>query len=176
MGGKTLASCSYSSANIINVTQVILPVEIVLCIVSCNVASFSRLQVELAITIFIGTRKGLVHNFPRCNITISSLHHTINPSFQGRGKSFLLFLICKRNGIRLSNLANSNRMNIQSSISCLRLKNDVIITTFYFRHFDFYRMTTCSDRHFGCNSLSCAIPTILHGEFYTTCILIRSKV
>ena len=34
MGGKTLASCSYSSANIINVTQVILPVEIVLCIVS----------------------------------------------------------------------------------------------------------------------------------------------
>ena len=34
MGGKTLASCSYSSANIINVTQIILPVEIVLCIVS----------------------------------------------------------------------------------------------------------------------------------------------
>ena len=134
------------------------------------------LQVELAITIFIVTRKGLVHNIPRCNITISSLHHTINPLAHCISKTRFLLFVRKRNRIRLSNLANSNRMNIQSSISCLRLKNDVIITTFYFRHFDFYRMTTCSYRHFGCNSLSCATPTILHGEIYTTCILIRSKV
>ena len=67
---KALASCSYSSANIIKVTQVILPVEIVLGIIGRNCTTCGRLEIIETIAILEGT---LILKLPSKSVTAPTL-------------------------------------------------------------------------------------------------------
>ena len=173
---KALASCSYSSANILKVTQVILPVEIILGIIGRNCTTCGRLELVETIAILICTRDSLVYNIPSLHLALGSFHHAVNPLLQNRSKYFLLFLISQRFSIGFFDLTNLNRMYIQSSICCLWFQDNIIITSNNIRHRKFYGLTTSRNRYTYSNSLGTATPTILHSQFYSTSSLGRSHI
>ena len=100
----------------------------------------------------------------------------MNPLIHSVDQCILLLLICQRNSVKLQNLANSYRIEIQCCISSLRFQDTIIVSTNNSREFQFVCLTTSLNRYCCGYVLSIAAPTILHSELYATCLLICLQI
>ena len=88
--GIILTGSSHNNAHIVFVTQVVLPVEVILSIFCRDI--FGRLQSIESFTVITTSRNSFVHYIPSGHITASSFHHTFYPVVHGPCKGiFLLF-------------------------------------------------------------------------------------
>ena len=133
---KALTCISYGCTNIVDITEIILPVEAIGYIRRKSISCM--LQLIESISTFL-TRDRLVHNIPRCNITISSLHHTINPLAHCISKKSLLLFIRKRNGISRLRVVNFKIINKEgtSIFTDIQQQAQGIVTITFGSHINF---------------------------------------
>ncbi len=84
---------------------------------------------------------------------------------------FLLYL----NG-RTLKFVELNLLHVERGIGCLGLQDDIVVTAYNAREFQFVNLVACHDGHRLCKILSVATPTVLYGQLYAVGIFVGSHI
>ena len=99
VGSKAPTGSSNGRPNIVDIAQIVLPIEIVLGVIGRHSAALSRLKVvpSVAILVFSGDR--FIDNVPCRHVTVDSFHHFVNPCAHGCRQNGLFLVVSKRNSV-----------------------------------------------------------------------------
>ena len=108
--GTVLAGQATSLTDVVEVAQVVLPVEIVAAYVPCGigitagVVGCGVLQRVVALTVIATAGDRLVHEIPAFHLTVAGFHHTLDPLVHSVNECIVHLILCSGNRLTFISL------------------------------------------------------------------------